>query len=246
MEYKSEEIMKKIIFLASLIFLVELSTCINITCEFKNDYIHNWGGRYSCQTKKFIMVGSDRKIRTVVGDHLKNQTSANITQYFARGLNIQRFPGGLGDQFKNLEVVRITSCNMRLLLKEDMENLEKLKFLDLVGNKIEKLESNTFENTLSLVEIMFDYNRLQFIGGELLEPLKHIQLIRFGANVCIGNHAIYSEEQLARLKTEIKLKCSDISMAEVLIRFDGLEEKMTNLMTKLDEINKHLSIKKKN
>lgn len=238
--------METLIFFLSSIFFARLSSCINIDCEFKNDYIHNWGGRYSCQTKKFVVIGFDRKIKNVVGTHLRNQTNENVTQYFARGLDIQRFPGGLGDRFISLEVVRITSCNMRLLLKEDMENLNKLKFLDLVGNKIEKLESNTFENTLGLIEIMFDNNRLQFIGSELMEPLKNIKLIRFGANVCIGSHAIYSEEQLARLKTEIKLKCSDISMADVLIRFNGLEAKMQRLMSKMDEISKNLSKEKKN
>lgn len=229
-----------ILFLVTLLS-TKFSISINIDCEFKNDYIHNWGGRYSCHTKKFAVIGSDRKIKNVSGVHFKNQTNDNVTQYFARGLVIQIFPSGLGERFTNVEVVRITSCSMRLLLKEDMENLVKLKYLDLVNNKIEKLESNTFENTLNLIEILLDNNRLQFIGAELLNLLKNIQLVRFGANVCIGSHAIYSQEQLARLKTEIKLKCSDISMADLLIRFDGLESKLLSLMSKVDEISKNLS-----
>lgn len=240
------KIMKIFIILVSTILFTKLSTSIKIDCEFKNDYIHNWKLRYSCQTKKFLRIGNDRKIKTVDGVHLKNQTDGDVTQYFARGLDIHRFPGGLGDHFNNLEVVRITSCNMRLLLKQDMENLLKLKYLDLVGNKIEKLDSNTFENTLGLMEIMLDNNRLQFIGSGLMEPLQNLQLIRFGANVCIGSHALYSNDQLARLKTEINLKCSDISMAEVLIRFNDLEAKIQNLMSKIDDISKSLLTEKKN
>lgn len=239
--------MKLLAILLSLSFIVILSNCILIECEFKNDYIHNWLNRYTCRTKKFVAHrGDDRKISRVDGDQLKNQTSANVTQYFARGLNIERFPGGLTDHFPHLEVVRITSSNMRLLLKEDMANLEKLIYLDLVGNKIEKLESDTFENTPNMIEVLLSNNRLQFIGANLLEPLKNLQFIHFGGNVCVTGQSKHSSEQLARLNAEIKLKCSDISMSDVMTRFDGLKVEVGILLGKIEEINKNLLNKKRN
>lgn len=220
-----------IIFCATLL----VASCIKIECEFKNDYIHNWGLRYSCRTKKYVVKGETRPIESVAGDHLKTHANINVTQYFARSLIVERFPKGLGDHFTSLEVVRITSCNMRLMLKDDLENLQTLKYLDLIGNKLEKLESNTFELTPNLLEVILNNNRLQFIGARLVEPLVKIQLISFGGNVCIASQSRYSQEQLDRLKTEIQLKCSDISMAEVLIRFDEVEAKLEELMAKVDE-----------
>lgn len=175
---------------------------------------------------------------SVAGDHLKNRSSGNVTQYFARNLNIERFPGGLGVMFEALEVVRITSCNMRLLLKEDMENLSKLKYLDLVGNKIEKLESNTFENTPGILEVVLNNNRLRFIGSAIFEPLLNIQVVSFGGNTCISSQSKSSHEQLARIKTEINLKCSDVSMTDLMERFDSLETKLGELVKAMIKIQK--------
>lgn len=201
-----------------------------------NDFIHDWGVRYSCRTKKIMVKGEDRKIEVVTGDHLKNMTRGNITQYFARGLNIERFPQGLSERFVNVEVVRITSCNMRLLLKEDMAKLEKLKYLDLVGNKLERLGSDTFENAPNLTEVILNNNRLQFIGSEILEPLQKLEFVSFGGNVCVQAYAKHSEEQLVRLKTEIMLKCSDISLSDVMRRFNEAEVKLDEIMKRIGEI----------
>lgn len=229
--------MKFLIIFCSTVFVLKLSSCISIDCEFKKDFIHDWGLRYSCRTKKIVVKGwDDRKISIVTGVHLQNQTSSDVSQYFARGLTIERFPGGLGEQFVSLEVVRITSCNMRLLLKGDMEHLNALKYLDLVGNKIEKLESDIFENTPNLLEVMLNNNRLQFIGANLLEPLKNIKLISFGGNQCYTGFAKYSHEQLLRLKTEIKLRCSDISMLDLMARLESVENKIEKMLERIDKL----------
>lgn len=219
-----------------LFTIFELSSSIVIDCEFKNDYIHDWGLKYSCRTKKFVLKDDDRKISIVVGDHLKNMTSDNVTQYFARGLKIDRFPQGLGDRFVNVEVVRITTCHLRLLLKEDMANLTKLKYLDLIGNKIEKLDSNTFENAPNLIEVILNNNRLKFIGSKILEPMKKLEMVSFGGNVCVQASANHSKEQLERLNMEIRLKCSDISASDVMERFDEMEKKLKEVMKRIAEI----------
>lgn len=227
----------------ALIILVatfSVASCISIDCEFKDDFIHDWKLRYTCRTKKFLVDDDARIVRTITGEHLKNKTierkSDDVTQYFARGVNIDRFPGGLGAHFENLEVIRITACNLRLVLKEDLENLDNLKFLDLIGNKMEKLESDTFEHTRGLREVILNNNRLQFIGSNLLEPLQQLISVSFGGNFCAtGFSKDSSQEQLARLKTEIKLKCSDISLADVMDRFDRIEARIEQLMLRIDD-----------
>lgn len=212
-------------YIFALVLTASLSHCVDIDCEFKNDFIHEWGQRYSCRTKKYVIKDDDRRVKTVSGVHLKNRTNTDVTQYFARNLNIERFPNSLGESFANLEVVRITFCGMRLLLKESMQNLTKLKYLDLISNKIEKLDSDVFELAPNLVEVVMNNNRLKFIGALILEPLKKLHFISFGGNVCISSYFKYTHEQLSRLKTEITLKCSDISMADVMKRFDEIEAK---------------------
>lgn len=216
-------------------FLIQLSTSFVIDCEFKNDFIHDWGVRYSCRSKKIVPKGDGRKLEVVSGDHLKGMTRENVTQFFARGLNIERFPQGLGEVFVNIEVIRITSCSMRILLKNDMVILKKLKFLDLVGNKIEKLESDTFELVPNLIHVILNNNRLRFIGSEILKPLKQLEIVSFGGNVCIQSFSNNSKEQMERLKVEILLKCSDISMLDLMKRFDEIEKKLKEISKKIDK-----------
>lgn len=214
-------------YIFALILMARLSKSVDIECEFRKHTISNdWGERYSCITKKYVFKPDDRVVKAVTGAQLKNHSIENVTQYFARNLNVERFPIGLGDKFVNVEVVRFTFCGMRLLFKESLQNLTKLKYLDLINNKIEKISSDVFEFAPNLVEVVLNNNRLKFIGAFILEPLTKLEFISFGGNVCLSSHFKYAKEQLPRLKKEIMLQCSDISMADVMKRFDEIDAKL--------------------
>lgn len=226
-----------------LLLVVNFINCIKIDCEFKKDYIQDGPDevkKYTCQTRKFDVKEDNRKVVKVVGDHFVNNTIAmtnfNVMQFFARSLVIERFPAGLADHFGKLQTIRITSCGMRLLEKEDMAGLKNLKYLDLMSNKIESIDSNVFENALNLQKVIMNNNRLLYIGSRLMEPLKHLEAISFGGNVCVSSYFKQSQEQLLRLKTEIAIKCNDISMAEVLVRFDALDTKLDSFFEKLTKV----------
>jgi DNA-directed RNA polymerase subunit L len=116
-----------------------------------------------------------------------------------------------------------------------MKGLTKVKYLDLLGNRLEKLESDTFEYTPNLVEIMLNNNKIKFIGYELLHPLKHLHNINFGGNLCIISHAGDNEEMM-RLNAEIKLKCSDISMLDLLIKMNALQHKVEDALRHIEAL----------
>lgn len=139
-----------------------------------------------------------------------------------------QFPRDLGKYFINLEVLRITSCDLKTINKNQLTDLHKLKYLDLLGNRIEKLESNTFEYTINLIEVMLNNNKIKFIGIDLLVPLRKLKNVNFGGNICISSQARGSEEIL-QLRDEIKLKCSDISMYDLLLKMDILENRIENI-----------------
>lgn len=115
---------------------------------------------------------------------------------------------------------------MKIIQK--LKYLEQLKYLDLLGNRLEKLPSDLFENTPSLMEVVFNNNRIKFIGSEILSPLKNLEIINFGGNICIGGRSRTLEE-MQRLNAEIKLKCSDISMFDLMFKLSILEEKINSI-----------------
>jgi Leucine-rich repeat (LRR) protein len=159
----------------------------------------------------------------------------DVKQFLARGVNVAQFPKGLGLKFKNLKFVRFASCHMELMLKDDLIGFDKLEDLDLIGNKLEYLKSDVFEFTPNLKEIILNNNRLEYIGNLILEPLVKLEKISFGGNVCVASHATDSVE-LQRLKEEIAIKCSDITMIEVITQMRNLENMVSTLSKSLENM----------
>lgn len=225
--------MKILIVLSSLLFTIN---AIQIKCEFDDENFNGWVKRYTCKTIKYLMDGDTKIVDKIVGAHKNiSYTHSNVTQFLAKGIKIEQFPEGLANHFGFLEVIRIVSCDMTILYKSSMENLTNIKYLDLLGNRLENLESDTFENTPNLIEVWLNNNRLQFIGALLLNPLKSLKVINFGGNTCIGSNSRHSDEDLERVKIEIRLKCSDVSMYDLERKLMRIDESIEGLTRKINK-----------
>lgn len=234
----------KIIIALSFLF-ISVNSLI-ITCEFENVNFNDWKKRYSCKTIKYSMAGDSKIVESIYGIHLNSSYShENVTQYSAKGLKIEQFPEQLGGHFVNLEVIRMASCDLKILYKSSLEKLENLKYLDLLGNRIENLESDVFENTPNLIEVWLNNNRLKFVGSKILNPLKSLKVINFGGNTCIGSNSRYSNEDLERLKIELRLKCSDVSMHDLMTKMSEIEQKFDVIFKELRKLHEELSESKK-
>lgn len=143
----------------------------------------------------------------------------------------------MGKNFINLEVLRITSCDLKSIHKNQLKDLSNIKYLDLLGNRIEKLESNVFEYTPNLLEIMLNNNKIKFVGLDILTPLKKLKNINFGGNLCIVGSARNNEE-FEQLRIDIKLKCSDISMYDLMLKMDMMENKIERALQIMQKFQK--------
>jgi Leucine rich repeat len=216
-------------------FLITINA-LQIKCEFDDDHFNGWEKRYSCKTVKYLTEGNAKIVEKIDGAQKNTSyTNFNVTQFFAKGIKIEQFPEGLAMHFGFLEVIRIVSCDMTILYKSSLENLTNIKYLDLLGNRLENLDSDTFENTPKLIEVWLNNNRLQFIGAQLLNPLKSLRVINLGGNTCIGSNSRHSDEELERLKIEIRLKCSDVSMYDLVRKLMRMEENIEVLTRKIDK-----------
>lgn len=222
------------------------TTSINITCEFGDEIYNTWTKRYTCKTIKYFYDGHQKIVQSVSGNHHNlSYCNTNVTQFFAKSIKIQEFPEGLGSHFKFIEVIRMTACDMKILYKSNLRGLINLKYLDLVGNRLENLESNVFEYTVKLVEIWLNNNRLKFIGSQLLKPLHDLKVINLGGNTCISSNSRYSDEDLERLKIELRLKCGDISMYDLILKINRLNDKIDILLQNVENIEKDFLLYKK-
>jgi hypothetical protein len=72
------------------IALVTTVKCIIIDCHFEDDIFHNWSKRYTCKTRKFNIKDDTKVIKSVLGEHSKNRSNDDVTQYLAKGLKIDQ------------------------------------------------------------------------------------------------------------------------------------------------------------
>jgi Leucine-rich repeat (LRR) protein len=59
----------------------------------------------------------------------------------------------VADSFPNLEMYNALGCSVKEISKENFAGLKKLKFLNLNFNKIERINSETFEDLVTLEEL---------------------------------------------------------------------------------------------
>lgn len=61
-------------------------------------------------------------------------------------LKLSHLPANLGEKFPNLLLLDAAGCSIKYLAKESFKDLGKLLHLGLKGNRIEQINSETFEN----------------------------------------------------------------------------------------------------
>lgn len=220
----------KAVFILISVFTIRfhLVRCISVTCEYQIDYIiSDSENYYSCKVAKF--EDDDSNNFTIVGNHVYHKDDKNVLQILGRSKTIEKFPGELGEKFHHVKIARFASCNMVFLDKRSFANLSGLEYLDLIGNKIEHLKSDTFEYASNLKKIILNNNRIEFVGDKLLMPLRNIEKISFGGNICVSGSSDNETENLERLNEEIALKCSDITKAQMITKFSFLEKQIALL-----------------
>lgn len=228
--------MKALLIFSVLTICFHFNQGISLECEYRNEYINDWKIQYTCIVKKFDVKNNEPSgSLNVYGNHLNTMDSENITQILGRNKNIEEFPSNLGKSFENLKCIRFALCNMWLVQRDHFAHMINLESLDLIGNKIEYLKSNTFDYVSNLREVILNNNRIEFVGESLLKPLVKIEKISFGGNVCVRGHAHNSSEDLQRLNEEIALKCSDITMAQLITKLKNLDTKIAELSSLLSK-----------
>jgi hypothetical protein len=81
-----------------------------------------------------------------------------------------------------------------------------LKNLFTSANHLETLPSNLFETNLEITHVMFAYEKLKFVGENILSPLKKLKWAYFAENPCISKWA-NNEAELPALIAELQKTC---------------------------------------
>lgn len=130
-------------------------------------------------------------------------TSQKVTKFVVANQNMEFFPINIAEVFPSLQKVEVTSSNLRKISSFIGQNLEWIK---ITGNKVEKIDENSFvdsimlsyidisnngitkipkklfENNLDLLEVNFSYNQLETINWAMFTIMTMLQTVDLSFN----------------------------------------------------------------
>lgn len=126
---------------------------------------------YTCIPVSASITQPNTTIKEFAGQHKPEKSHADIKSVYFFAQVIEYVPRGLHNIFHNLTSLKIRSCNLKEITREDLVGLEALEELDVEGNLLVSLPGDLFQGMQKLKKINFDENRLARISSKLLEPL---------------------------------------------------------------------------
>lgn len=95
---------------------------------------------------------------------------------------IEFLPVNVAEKFPNLQFYNAPDCAIKTIYKENFRDLSKLKYLNLYGNQLTKIESGIFDDLKSLTKLYLTKNKINSIDSDALKNLLQLQEIYLFGN----------------------------------------------------------------
>lgn len=125
-----------------------------------------------------------------------------------------KFPDEIGNYFKNVTFLLITSSNLKEISKENLRSFPKLYYLCLMGSSIEFLPGDLFEYNEEISQIKLNNNKIKYIAPDLLDNIINLTRFEIMSNPTIHNRydkcsgiKMYGSLTLQEMKDHINLHC---------------------------------------
>lgn len=195
---------------------------MRLNCRFEiSESVEFVGEVYACNVGAIHVEAPNMTLERVDGSHMDGKSSNEVKAMIVVSQVLQYIPKGLGETFKNLEVLHILSSELKEITKEDLKQFPNLKSLWVNDCNLVHLESGLLQFNPKLKEVRFQYNEIISIAADIFEPLKDLEKADLGANSCISNRA-YDRKQLEGLLRDITRNCqqeSNSGVGRLLVEF---------------------------
>lgn len=138
--------MKKFTILILLIIKFKGTPATQVSCEIigNSARFYDVGSRKTCFMENVTEIDS-------LGFTISSSEGEGIEKLsFFRNKKISFLPERIARTFPNLVHILAYRCSLKAVYKSNFQGLRQLKVLDLDGNRIERIASNTFDDLSSL------------------------------------------------------------------------------------------------
>lgn len=161
-----------------------------LNCSFRY-IVFNEDRLYTCivDSSRFNQRGV--KIKQFRGKHFENKTFRDVQAIWFENCCVNYIPRGIHDNFPNLIAFGVLNCDLLQVLREDIEEMEDLKFFYLHANNLQSLPDDLFVNLKNLKEISIINNAsLQYMSSKIIGNIirNGLEYVDLSYNGCIDAH----------------------------------------------------------
>jgi Leucine-rich repeat (LRR) protein len=187
--------------------IVEISLGIDMRCTIRSIFDSSSGvSGNQCEVEGLVITDRIQTITSANGHTGTYYHSQNVKSVRFESQTMNFMPKGLEKLLPQIERISIYNSNLKEIKKEDLAPFPMLKNLWISDNDLETLPSNLFEANPELIYVQFTYEKLKYVGENILSPLKKLEYADFSDNPCIDKHAA-SKEEIPALIAELQDKC---------------------------------------
>ena len=153
-------------------------------------------------------------------------SNSHVAGFTAEDKNVQFFPRGLEQIFKNIKVICINKCQLKDVRQHDLKQFNQLQYLSLEYNDIEILEANLFKYNPELQLIRFHDNKLVHIDANVFNNLWKLVHLELRSNPCISLDANNDRSAMQNIAEQLESKCKSAEFTTLEDKFGKLEEEI--------------------
>lgn len=154
---------------------------MEIACKFKT-----LSSNYCCFVTSSYIDQRAVKIKEFKGEHEAKKSDRDVDLLYIHYQRINFIPRGFTENFGNLRSLKITSCDLRELIRDDFIGLDFLEEINFSSNSITFLDDDLLADMLKLKIISFSENEIIYVSSKLISHLdSQLKIADFSSNVIV-------------------------------------------------------------
>lgn len=126
---------------------------------------------FQCDASLLSLNENDTKINKITRVSNSGYSNSSVTQLIVMDQECKKFPLGIEKFFANLRSLAIKNSSLMSVANENLKKLPKLVHLDLSKNQIYQLDNDLFVYNRKLKFVNLEGNLITIIGSDTFSPL---------------------------------------------------------------------------
>lgn len=149
----------------------------------------------------------DVVVDSVNGKHWDNLNNENVTGLYSSSKNMKYIPKSMENFFKNIKLIDLVNNKIKKIQQDDLKPFPKLIYCGFKDNEIETLENGLFDFNLELELVSFWNNKIAQVGPNVFDHLTKLTWLYFDQNPCINMRVEDNRSEVQNMIQKVTQNC---------------------------------------